>query len=340
MRKILLPFVITILIGCLLESCTSGHYDVDISGIKTDVKIKRLEKDLFEIDPNDLPDSIMSIKKKYGKFLQLFSYVINTGDVNDSSFSDFLVRFCTDRLNNEVYNSTILIYPELTDIENKLGTAFRYYLYYFPGKSVPGVYTCISGFNNSIITGDSILGIGIDRYLGADCEYYARLGIYKYLTERMTPMNVVPDCIYGWGASEWDFSVTGYKSENVLTRMMHDGKLKYYQRCMLPEEKDEILFGFTPEQMTFCRKNEEQMWQYLLEHDLLFSTDQFEVRKLTGDAPFTAYFTNESPGRAAVWIGFRIIESYMMKNTDVSLEELMRETDIQRILEKAKYAPK
>ena len=82
------------------------------------------------------------------------------------------------------------------------------------------------------------------------------------------------------------------------------------------------------------------MWQYLLEHDLLFSTDQFEVRKLTGDAPFTAYFTNESPGRAAVWIGFRIIESYMMKNTDVSLEELMRETDIQRILEKAKYAPK
>ena len=63
------------------------------------------------------------------------------------------------------------------------------------------------------------------------------------------------------------------------------------------------------------------MWQYLIEKDLLFSTDQLTIRKLTGEAPFTSYFTNESPGRAAVWIGFRIVESYMVKNPDISLEE-------------------
>jgi hypothetical protein len=63
------------------------------------------------------------------------------------------------------------------------------------------------------------------------------------------------------------------------------------------------------------------------------------IRKLTDEAPFTSYFTSESPGRAAVWLGFRIIEAYMMKNPEVSLEALMRETDIQWILEKAKYNP-
>ena len=57
----------------------------------------------------------------------------------------------------------------------------------------------------------------------------------------------------------------------------------------------------------------------------LFNTDQFTIRKLTGEAPLQAYFTNESPGRAAVWLGFRIVESYMMKNPDISLEELMKE---------------
>ena len=56
------------------------------------------------------------------------------------------------------------------------------------------------------------------------------------------------------------------------------------------------------------------MWEYLVEHDMLFSTDPMLIKKLTGDAPFTSYFTSESPGRAANWIGFRIVESYMRKN--------------------------
>ena len=86
---------------------------------------------------------------------------------------------------------------------------------------------------------------------------------------------------------------------------------------------DEIIFGFTADQMKFCKNNEPHMWQYLVEKDLLFNTDQLTIRKLTGEAPFTGYFTKESPGRAAVWLGFRIVESYMMKNPGVKLEDLM-----------------
>ena len=42
-------------------------------------------------------------------------------------------------------------------------------------EKFPEIFTCITGFNNSIITGDSVLGISLDRYLGADCEYYPGL---------------------------------------------------------------------------------------------------------------------------------------------------------------------
>ncbi len=201
------------------------------------------------------------------------------------------------------------------------------------------IYSCITGFNNSIIIGDSIIGIGLDRYLGADCEYYPRLEIYKYLSARMTPDYIVSDVMYGWAASEWDFDMLKYPADNVLSEMIHDGKLKYFEKCMLPETSDEIIFGFTTDQMKFCRNNESQMWQYLVENDMLFKTDQFVIRKLTGEAPFTSYFTNESPGRAAVWLGFRIVESYMMKNPGINIEELMKNTDIQEILEKSKYNP-
>ncbi len=323
----------------VMTSCKRNHYKVNISSIDVRIKIKRLEKDLFTLNPSEISNKVLSLKQEYKGFLQLFSYVINAGDINDTSFGDLLVRFCTDKQNNEVFNLTMQLYPDVTKIEEGLQDAFRHYLYYFPEKHAPAVYTCITGFNNSIITGDSVLGIGLDRYLGADCEYYPRLEIYKYMAARMTRDNIVPDCIYGWSASEWDFSALNYSADNVLAEIIHDGKLKYFEKCMLPETADEIIFGFTSGQMKFCRNNESQMWQYLIENDLLFKTDKFIIRKLIGEAPFTSYFTNESPGRAAVWMGFRIVESYMIKNPGKKIEELMKDTDVQEILQKAKYSP-
>jgi len=312
---------------------------VNTSSIDVNVTVKRLEKDLFSLDPEDIQGAIPALKEKYPGFLQLFSWVIKTGDINDPSFGDFLVRFCTDRQNNEVYEYSLKVFPDISWIEIDLENAFRHYVYYFPGRPVPAVYTCITGFNYSIIASDTILGISLDRYLGADCEFYPQLGIYSYISARMTPQNVVPDCVYGWADSEWLFDSTGYASDNVLARIIHGGKLKYFERCMLPDVPDSTIFGFTAGQMEFCKNNELQMWQYLIEHDLLFSTDQFEIRKLTGESPFTAYFSNESPGKAAVWVGFRIIESYMKQNPDVKMEDLMKNTDIQAILGKAKYTP-
>ncbi|MFH0842333.1 MAG: hypothetical protein V1903_06900 [Bacteroidota bacterium] len=323
-----------------MAGCKRNPYRVNISAVSVGVEITRLEKDIFEPDPLAIPAAINDLRKKYGTFLQLFSYVINTGIVSDTSFSSSLVHFCTDKLNNEVYQSVMQLYPDVTAIENDLDKAFRHYKYYFPEKSVPLLYTCITGFNNSMIIGDSVIGIGLDRYLGQESEYYKRLQIYRYLAMRMNPGNIVPDCIYAWGTSEWDLALMGYGKDDVMTEMIHEGKLRYFQRCMMPDLSDTVLFGYTADQMKFCRNNEMQMWHYLVEHDLLFSSDQFTIRKLVGEAPFTTFFTNESPGRASAWLGFRIIESYMMKNRNVSLEEMMKNTDIQGILTASRYDPK
>ncbi|MCX6301742.1 MAG: hypothetical protein NTW82_06135 [Bacteroidia bacterium] len=333
-----LLFIILLITG--LSSCKKNPYRINISSVSANIEIVRLEKDLFTVDPAEVPSIIPGLKEKYNSFLQLFSYVINSGNVNDSLFGDFLVSFCTDKLNNEVYGAVMQLYPDVTDIEDDMEDAFRHFKWYFPGADIPAVYTCITGFNNSLIIGDSVIGIGLDRYLGRDCEYYQQLQIYRYISARMNSWNIVPDCIYGWGASEWDFASMGYAADNVMTEMIHEGKLRYFEKCMIPEISDTILFGFSSDQMKFCMNNENQMWQYLIEKDLLFSPDQFTIKKLTGEAPFTTYFTYESPGRASTWLGFRIVESYMMRNRNTSLGEMMDNTDIQGLLEAAKYDPK
>ncbi|MGC1391625.1 MAG: hypothetical protein WA816_11360 [Bacteroidales bacterium] len=339
MRIGYMTFMFLLLVAATATSCKKNRYMVNTSSIKVDIKIKRLEKDLFTLNPDEVIPLVPALRQKYDGFLQLFSLVINTGDINETSFGDLLLRFCSDKQNNEVFALTMKKYPDIKHVEEELREAFRHYLFYFPERRVPAVFTCITGFNNSIIAGDSLLGIGLDRYLGADCEYYPRLSIYKYMSDRMTPENIVPDCMYGWGASEWEFSALKYQVDNVLAEIIHNGKLKYFEKCMLPETSDEIIFGFTPGQMKFCRNNENQMWQYLVEHNLLFSSDQLAIRKLTGEAPFTSYFTRESPGQAAIWLGFRIIESYMINNPGIKMEDMIKNTDVQGILEKAKYSP-
>ncbi|MCX6333927.1 MAG: hypothetical protein NT092_06430 [Bacteroidia bacterium] len=335
-------FIIIIILFFSLSwfcSCKKNKYRINVSSVEADIKIKRLENDLFRIDPAAINDSLPALKKKYGDFLQYFSYVIKAGDINDTLFGNILVSFCTDKLNNEVYSAVSQLYPDVSLIEKSLGNAFRHYLWYFPDKTIPGVFTCTTGFNRSIITSDSVLGISLDRYLGRDCKYYPGLEIYGYLSARMNPVNIVPDCMYAWGSKLWYFEDMNYQADNVLSEMIHEGKLRYFEKCMIPDINDTLLFGFTRGQMKVCKNNEGQMWTYLIENNLLFSSDKFIIRKLTGEAPFTSYYTNESPGKAAVWQGFKIIEAYMSGNRDVSLEDMMRNTDVQDILDKAKYNP-
>jgi len=333
-RLLVLTALVT---SVILFSCRRNPYVVDLSGVRIDFEIMRLEKDIFMADPGPVKERVPGLIQKYGDFLQLFSYVINSGDINSPTWYEYLSLFINDRVNYEAYGAVEVVYSDISDIEEGLRKAFRHYRYFFPERVIPSVYTCITGFNNSIIIGDSVLGISLERYLGPETEFYSRLGIYKYLTLRMDRPYIVPDCMYAYATTEWDYYDMEYGAENVFARIIHEGKLHYFVRRMLPQTSDEIIFGFTPGQMKFCRNNEDLMWTYLVEHDLLFSTDHLVIKKLTGVAPFTSYFTNESPGKAAVWIGFRIVEQYMKRNPPVTLGQRMELNDYRQILSGAKY---
>jgi len=333
-RNIILLLVIAGVAIC----CNNNRYKVHLQGNAREINIKRLEVDIFGISPSDVIPGIDNLKEKYSEFLTLFGYVVNIGNTGDPSWGDGLLAFATDKQNRDVYLEVMKTFPDLGFLEKALGDAWSHYEYYFPGSVIPGVYSFVSGFNNSIVVGDSTLAIGLDRYLGTDCRYYPMLGIYNYEIRKMIPEKVPSDCMYAWAASTWsDDSGTG--NNNLLASMLHEGKLLYFTRCMLPTEPDTLIFGFTAEQMKFCKNNEQQMWEYLLEYDLLFNTDPFTIRKLTGEAPFTSYFTSESPGKAVVWLSFRIIEQYMEKNRDVKLADLMDNRNYQEILEGSKYSP-
>ena len=298
----------------LFTGCQNNKLRVPISNIDLAINIQRFEKSLFELKPESIPENILNLEEEYGQFLSLFAYVLNIGQPGDSTFPDMLKSFATDRLNNEVFQATLESYPDIISIENELTSNFRRYLYYYPERDVPKIYTFISGFNSSIIIDEHILAIGLDRYLGADCKYYPQLGIPNYQSRNMIRDKIPYDCMYG--------------------------KLNYFVNAMIPEANEAMIFGFTVEQLEWCKANEGDMWTYLVENQLIYNTERFTIRKLIGDAPFTSFFPKESPGKAANWLGYQIVKQYLDKNENTSLQELMENSDYQEILQLSKYDPR
>jgi len=81
------------------------------------------------------------------------------------------------------------------------------------------------------------------------------------------------------------------------------------------------------------------MWKYLIDKKKLFNTELLEIRRYTQDAPFTTTFPRESPGRAAVWIGYKIVQRFMENNPQITINELLQIKDYQYIFQKSEYDP-
>ncbi len=321
----------------LFPSCGKTTYRTDISGIELDLEIKRFERDLFSIDFDSISESTSFFYDRYGDFFDLFNYrIINIGGARQLTYPDYLKSFLTDYLNHRVYLETMEVFPDLGELELILSDAFKRYRYHFPGREVPEIFSFVSRFNQSIVTSEGILGIGLDNYLGTGCEYYPNLGLHRYQILNMHPGKIPGDCMTGWAITEFEFNDS---VDNVLANMIYHGKMACFTKWMLPDEPDSLIMGFSAGQMKFCRNNEAKMWEYLVEHIILFETDRMSIQKFTGNGPFTGNFTHESPARASVWLGWRIVEEYLRRNPELTLRDLMMEDDYQKILTLSRYNP-
>jgi len=341
-NRTLYILILVCFLSGIINSCKNKSAP-DISEIITELKINRLEKDLFSASSDNLDSHISFLKKKYGQFFDLYNHrIITIGGSEKKEYPDNLNQFLNDDVIKQIYNESIEIFPELENIREDLDLAFSYYKFYFPEKSMPEVYTYISGFNQSVVTDEKILGIGLDKYLGEDCDFYVRLGLPEYITKNMHPGKIIPDCMTAWANMEFDQSRPDFYKEdisnNLINNILFSGKIMYFLDAVLPDEQDSIKIGYSGNQIEWCKSHEIAMWDYLIENKLLFSTNAMVVKKMLNNSPFTQYFNNESPGRTGVWIGWQIIKSYM-KNNKVELSELMTDKDYRNMLNNSGYNP-
>ncbi|MBP5582811.1 MAG: hypothetical protein J6X43_02505, partial [Bacteroidales bacterium] len=223
-------------------------------------------------------------------------------------------------------------------MDKEMTNALKYFKYYFPEKEIPEFYTFITGVNYSMAIDSNIIAIGIDKYLGKDNDFYNSMTIESYIKRNMVPEKIPADAMRALAESEFP---DGFEEDYLLATMIQCGRYQYFVKCMLPDEPDTLLWGFTQKQLEFCEKSEGEFWKYLIStENMLFSSDYMMQKRFIDDGPFTIVFTKESPARVGQWIGFKIVESFMKNNPDVSLSDLFAIRSSKEIMSKAKYNPK
>ncbi len=324
--------VILTLSGCSWRD-KPPFYATDVSHIPPEqIEIYRYEQMLFVLNPYQLREEIAPHVDTYQFFL---------GDaIDEPGAVEQLINYVTDPLLRELYQDTQETWPDTQELSETLSQAFRRYRHHLPDEPQPRFYTFVSGldYHKPLVYEPNHMAIGLDNYLGADYHYYEAIGIPAYLSRRMQSKRLPTDIFLA--LAEHHLHQTGIIPETLLEHMINEGKKLYFVDCMLPFASDETKINYTPQQKAWMEAWEGHAWTYKMENDLLFSSTHDAIQKFTREAPFTAPFSAGSAPRTGTWIGWRIVREYMRRNPHVSLQDLIREDNAQKILGESRYRPR
>ncbi len=340
MVKILYKLSLIIYVIFIITSCEQdkGKNIPDVSHIEVDVNINRFEKALFSLDTNNITLGLKQLNTAYPDFMNVyFTNIVANLDNPEETVEESASMLLRSPALQYLYDTCQLAFPELTNLEKDFEQMFKYQKHYFPDRAVPKVVTFISEYAlGSFTLDDALLGIGLDFYLGQDHIGYSPMLFPDYIKRHMNK-----DHILSKAAETIASDIVGNNSGNrMLDLMIDNGKVLYIMGLLLPELEDKYIHCYTQEQVDWCRSNEMQIWALFLAEDLLYSSRMRDIQKLVKQSPNSPGMPPEAPGRTANWIGMKIVESYMKRNPDVSVQELVKIKDAQQILDKAKYKPR
>lgn len=327
-------------IACLvaLTACQKGRTYFPKNIEPQQIEIVRFDKALMNVHEASVAQDIKVLYNEYPTFMPLWVEEILGIPAADTAY---LEQALPEFLNDTVYGFKATnakeqaVFADVTDIEKGLSKAFSRIQYLYPETEIPSLYLFVSGFQTPIYFGDELIGIGADMYLGSNYEYYNRV-VYDYQKQTMRKECIPVDVI-----SAFLFRTLPYTStkSRLLDQMIYRGKVMYLVSQLFDELPGYEVMGWTKEQWNWCVKNERAIWHLVMDKRDLFKTESLILTGYLNDGPFTSEVSQDAPGRLGIWLGWRIAESYMEHNKEITLQELMAEPDAQKILEESYYKP-
>jgi len=306
----------------ILTSCAKkSSVNSDVINIPMEVNLQRFDQEFVET----APQNFQVLRQKY-------PFLLNTGATDSVWFQKR-----NDTLFQEIYAETQKQFSDLTELEKELKLLFQHIKYYFPNENPGRVVTLISEVDvmNRAIYADTLALISLDTYLGKDHKFYTDFD--AYLLTDFEKERIVVDLAEHFAAQR---TITP-QDRSFVSQMVYWGKIMYAKELLLPKASENLLMGYTQEQLDWVKANEAQVWKYFVEGKYLFDNDVKLVARFIQRAPFSKFYLEldqESPGSVGVFVGWQIVRSYM-ENNNVTLQEMLLQDD-STIFEQSKYKPR
>lgn len=202
------------------------------------------------------------------------------------------------------------------------------------------LFGMIIPYNQSVVTHPSgVVLIGLNHYLGADHEIYSGFPEYerRHKELKYLPANVIEAVLAGKYPAEYN------SQHNLLNEMLYHGALLQTVLESMPKEtKESVILGMTDSEYAWCKHYESNIWNTMIEQQLLYSASESQIKRLIGPASHSTSINPNAPGRTAIYIGLKIVQSYLNNNRGVKAQELLTPTfyNDNSSLIKSNYTPK
>lgn len=318
-NRLLSLFIIAILvISCKKES----KLEKEIASIGIEVDIERFDR-LFSTSS---PSNLKALQTAYPfMFSQKYS-------------DTFWIAKMNDTLQKQLFNEVDEAYPNMDGTKQEIESLFNHLKYHFPEFKIPRIITTTSDvdYRNKVIVTDTIVIVSLDTYLGSDHEFYQ--GIQQYIAADMNKEQIVVDLADGYAKR----FIRRPHGKTLLDEMIYHGKLLYFKDVMIPFKTEAERIAYTQDQLEWAKANEHYMWRYLVERELLYSTDSRLPSRFIIDAPFSKFYLEEidteSPDKIGQYLGWQIVRAYMDQN-EVPLANLFN-ASTEEIFNNSKFKPR
>lgn len=331
LTKALTLFVLFFALASCREKETSYKAKLDIKPQPYDLEFDRYEEVLFNLDTADFQNELKQIQEDYRVFL--------SGDLDNLEEVQYLRDFAVNPFSIALYHKVKVAFPDLREVEPLVEDVLAHFHYYYPDMELPKkAYTCVTGINFDeppVQIIDGKLVISLDWYLGGD-EIYDQIGMPRYLSLRRhlaTLAKDVAEVLY------MDYLYEDRKQGQVIDEMVYIGKLDFFIEALCPMMPDSVLLGYSSKQWQWAVDNEGQVWADIVGNQLLYDPRPETYRMLLWEGPCTQAYGQESPSRLGEFYGLNIIRSYF-SNNEISIQDLLKEKDLQGVFQKSKYKPK
>ncbi len=326
-----------IFLSILIHSClgNKGKNIPDVSNIEVDLELERFDKALYSLDTNRLQQEIPAFLEQNKDFSEIYLRIMSSSLPRGASDTAIIENILQPEPMRWLQDTCLMVFDDLNKEKEGFEMAFKLMKYYFPERAIPKVVTCVTALNYGAFTiEEDILGIGLDFYMGKDFPLYKNV-FPDYIARSMDREHLV---FRGMEAIVDDMLGVP-KGNRMIDMMMHNGRKIYILDQLLPYTSDAIKMQFTEEQLAWCEEHELEIWKYFLGEDLLYSTDRQKFNKYVNPSPHSPGMPEKAPGRTANWVAWQIVKTYMKRNPDKTLQDLLILEDAQGLLNKSRYKP-